>query len=332
VLGVDDDRAYAIQQTHVTGAIAGTVQTLLAIGMRTGDIVWQLPLAINSRVATGSFSSAGFGVVVIDGAEGTAIAAVEPSTGEIRWSVPASVDEAPLIVSDEVVVVRATSLPEGWTPTGPGVAASFRGLDATSGAELWHIAYVTDDAGGGLDGGVAAGDRVMLQPGGVALDAATGVELWRVAEPLGDASFGPATDDVVIAGGQDDPTTAIDLASGEVLWTQPGSPPYDDVWAMGDGGVFVVDTQAAELVAYDLTDGSQRWRQAIDPERSSLPWHVAGDSLFSMWTNLDVLATTDGSPRWSTDYPVADFPRMTGVGANDETAIVAFSYEASGGD
>jgi hypothetical protein len=146
-------------------------------------------------------------------------------------------------------------------------------------------------------------------------------------------------DGIRIEGGQDEPTTAFDEKSDEQLWTQPGSPPYDDVWAIGDGAVFVVDGNLSagggRIVAYELDSGEMRWeRSEIDPYGAEVgwPWHVDGDELFTIWSNLAVLSTTDGSTRWGTDYPVAELPRMTGVRANDDSVFVAFSSQASGGD
>jgi hypothetical protein len=51
------------------------------------------------------------------------------------------------------------------------------------------------------------------------------------------------------------------------LWTQPGSPPYDDVWAIGDGAVFVVDGNLSagggRIVAYELDSGEMRWERSV---------------------------------------------------------------------
>ena len=51
-----------------------------------------------------------------------------------------------------------------------------------------------------------------------------------------------------------------------------------------------------------------------------------------MWTNVALIATDDGSTIWRTDYPEAQFPRMTGLASNDHSVFVAFSAVPSGGD
>jgi hypothetical protein len=154
-------------------------------------------------------------------------------------------------------------------------------------------------------------------------------------------STGPYEGTVVgtirVTGGQDDPTTAVDNATGRVLWTQPGSPPYDDVWAIGDDAVFVIDRNgpsAPRLVAYELTSGKTRWQlDKVDPYGTiGWPWYVEGDLVFTIWSNLAVFSTRDGKTMWQTYYPKVQFPRMTGVRANSTLVFVAFSSNPSGGD
>ena len=191
--------------------------------------------------------------------------------------------------------------------------------------------------------------EVFVPDGGaqelVAYDAATGEELpnggpaeSRPTLPINTgATPRVLVDGIRIEGGQDDPTSAIDATTGDVLWTKPGSPAYDDVWAVGDGAVYVINHQAASpgfsgpIVAYELTTGEVRW--TIEADTTDVqPWHVAGGVLLAIWTNLAVISTGDGSTIWRTQYPSVEFPRMTGVRANSDTVFVAFSSVASGGD
>ena len=180
----------------------------------------------------------------------------------------------------------------------------------------------------------------------VAYDPADGTQLQSSDPPatpttvLGQTPDGRSSvevDGIRIEGGQDDPTTAVD-ATGQDLWTQPGSPAYDNLWAIGDDAVYVVDQsdpRGQRLVAYELQTGDSRWERApIDPYGAEVgwPWHVRGEVLFTIWSNLALLSTADGSTIWRTDYPVVEFPRMTGVRANDDSVFVAFSSTPSGGD
>ena len=150
---------------------------------------------------------------------------------------------------------------------------------------------------------------------------------------------GFVVDGVRIEGGQDVSTRAFDDASGELMWEQPGSWVYGDVSAVGDGAVFALE-RGARLVGYELDTGDVRWETpVVDPySTSSWPWHVAGQRLFTLWFNAQVLSTIDGSLLWRTDYPTPTGPgdptplRMSGVRANDRTVFVAFSPASSGGD
>jgi hypothetical protein len=54
------------------------------------------------------------------------------------------------------------------------------------------------------------------------------------------------------------------------------------------------------------------------------PWQVSGASLLSIWNDLEVAETTDGTRRWLADLPGSQPRRLTGVGASDDTVVAAF--------
>ena len=96
-------------------------------------------------------------------------------------------------------------------------------------------------------------------------------------------------------------------------------------------------TDRTDLIAYDLTTGNERWRRANVPQNYLWPWHVADDTLFSMWWNLEARSTSDGTLKWSTDYPTGDLPtgptpRMISIATNSTLAIVTFYQGMLGGD
>jgi outer membrane protein assembly factor BamB len=228
------------------------------------------------------------------------VAAYDLVTGDRRWATCSS--DAPLrrdiaAATDEAVWVTVTG----------------------QGGERTLVAYGADD-GSELAGGGPAEGRPSVP-----------------AMPTG-PSPGPVVDGVRIEGGQDDPTSAFDAASGRPLWSNnPGSPVYDDVWAVGDGAVYVVDRggQVPRLIAYDLRSGDARWERDLEPIAAGYgpwPWHVSDEVLFTIWTNLALISTDDGSTIWRTDYPDGEFPRMSGVAVNDDTVFIAFSSVRSGGD
>jgi PQQ-like domain len=228
-----------------------------------------------------------------------AVAAYELATGVFKWAACASagVRRGVLQASDDAVYVEVVE-----PNTGDQQLVAYDAADGT----------VLPD-GGPAGGRPTLPDRTVYLP-----------------------SAGVVVDGVRVQGGQDDPTTAVDDATGDVLWTHPGSPAYDDVWAVGDGAVYVINRQStdgsARLVAYELRSGAVRWEIESDPTDVVWPWHVDGDSLFAIRTNLALISTDDGSTVWRTQYPVVPFPRMTGVQANSDTVFVAFSSIPSGGD
>jgi outer membrane protein assembly factor BamB len=272
-------------------------------------------------------------VVGVQDAEGRGVVGLDPASGDVLWR-QAIDDSAPVAITDSAVVLRSPDPPPGWTPptTDPSGStfAFFSALDRATGEPAWNAEIVAprdDDAA--FFGATVDADTVVLLPGPVALDATTGEELWRSDAELGDSVPGAIADGIVVWGGQDDPTLALDEATGWLTWTMPGSPAYDDVWAVGDGAVYVVEASSADVVAYELDDGSERWRQPFDGSRNSWPYHAAGGIVFAMWSNLDARSTADGSLLWSTNYPLVDEPRMTGIASDDTGVFVALSSVAS---
>jgi hypothetical protein len=155
---------------------------------------------------------------------------------------------------------------------------------------------------------------------------------WRRSAPPGTAS-------VQVRGGQDDALVGIDTSTGAAVWRAVGFPPYDDVWAGDDEAVYVRSWDptgakpGSSIVAYLIESGEPRWRIDAPPELGE-PWHVADGRLFSMWFDLNVIDTRDGSVSWHTSYgqPETGFPRMFGAVTNDDTVFVSFTSTASGGD
>jgi outer membrane protein assembly factor BamB len=337
VSGATEDLVYVVERVGEPNAENVVVPRLVAVGAGDGAPRWQLELAnVDPPVAAGPVIAGNVLVATVQDTEGRAVVGLDPASGAMRWRQQVTVDAVALAATESVVVVISASPPPGWVPPDPNSPVGFfyfyGALDRASGAPLWSgvVVDVVTDYTGGVYRASVAGDTVIVPPGPVAIDSRTGGELWEATGDLGDGALGPAADGVVVWGGQDDPTSALDAATGVTRWTAPGSPPFDDVWAVGDGAVYVVDSSSGELVAYELTDGTVRWRQAFDGERYSWPWHVAGQSLFTMWTNLDVLSTVDGTPQWATNYPTTDLPRMSGAATNTTTVAVAFTTEPAG--
>jgi hypothetical protein len=221
--------------------------------------------------------------------------------------------------------------------------------DLRSGEYRWHrcgtgvwyaLRAVADDTVYVSD--IEAASQVV-----VALDAATGdergsVTMTQLSDELpGDAALPMATPPELaglrLAGGQDDPLVVWDSATGERLWSVKDFLAYDDVWAVGDGAVYMAHVDPADMTrsnwtvrSYDLRTGDVLWE--ADPGAESYPWWVADGRVFSIWTDITVFSAATGEVLWATDYDTADFPGMRGVLANDDTVFVTFASHWGGGD
>ena len=103
---------------------------------------------------------------------------------------------------------------------------------------------------------------------------------------------------------------ALDTKTGDRLWTYPATLVYDDVWAISDGAVYLAGRDGTTAV--DVRTGDVRWvTPTVDPPDRPWPWHATDGRVFTIWNNLVVMSTDDGSVLWRTEYPVVEFPRMT---------------------
>ena len=210
-----------------------------------------------------------------------------------------------------------------------------RGYDRATGAPMWstEVERSLDDEG--LISAAVAGDTVVFMPGPQSLDASTGQMGWPPSDETADLPIGAIAGGVVLLGTLDQPTTALDLADGAERWTQPGSAAYAGDFAVDDHAVYVTDR--TDLIAYDLATGAEQWRRPNVAEDYSWPWHVAGDTLFTMWWNVEARSTSDGSVVWETHYPNGDAPtgptpRLVSIATNTNSAIVTFYVGTLGGD
>ena len=104
---------------------------------------------------------------------------------------------------------------------------------------------------------------------------------------------------------------------------------------MDAGGLYLVERDAGEIVAYDLATGIERWRQP-QGEGYVWPWLAGGDTVFTMWWNLESRAADTGEVRWHTDYEIGSSPtdgqRMVSATMNDARFFVSFASGHLGGD
>jgi outer membrane protein assembly factor BamB len=138
----------------------------------------------------------------------------------------------------------------------------------------------------------------------------------------------PASDGArVYAGGFDGKVAALDIATGDEIWSQDTELPL----AAGPGygaGILVFGTSDGDLLALDAATGEQRWRVAVGSEVLASPAVGQNVVVFrSVDGRLRGAATTDGATLWTveTSAPTLTLrgntaPRVAGV-----TAVCGFS-------
>ena len=319
---------------------------LVAMNVADGSVLWRYAPSEWMTIPPGAFLAGGVIVVGVLAEQGTEVVGLDAETGAERWRRPVEQASQLVAVSGRVAIVEnllppaepstiITADDRGRFPR-PMLTTRLTGYDRATGEVAW-TSEVTRPGDLGDSNGAAAGDDtvVIALPAVVAVDDTTGEQLWTATADLGDAAVGHIADDVVVMGGQDDDTVALSLATGDKLWAKPGSPPYDDVWAVADGAVYVIDD--GELVAYALADGRERWRTPVDPDSYTWPWIAVDDSVYTMWWNLDARDNTDGSIRWTTDHPtgaspIGEAPRMVSIAAAGTSLLVTYSSGRLDGD
>jgi outer membrane protein assembly factor BamB len=323
VAGVGDGAVYLTVS-------AGNTSRLVAVDTVDGRDRWAV------RLTTGRADARPGSVVAgIDDGGRPVVASLDPASGAVRWSAPAGAGYPPFVATDDVVIVfEGPVLGGAVDPVSPPSVTAVA-LDRGSGVERWSAPIGVNVMVGVVgDALIASGDT--FGPNGmtdqrVVVDLATGAE--RARWPGGHRDTGAIVgggDGIYVVGGQDDTTRGFDLVTGEQRWERPGRLVYDDVAALGDGGIYTVEDRGA-VVAYALATGATRWSLSATSD-VRWPWNTGDGVVFALWTNLTVLSTDTGSVVWETTYPLDGFPRMTGVGWDEATVFVAFSCVPSGGD
>jgi outer membrane protein assembly factor BamB len=183
-------------------------------------------------------------------------------------------------------------------------------LDAHSGREVWHVADI---------GGVpAVGDGVVIvrsgsadQSGGdlIALDATSGAELWRHAQTQ-DAGWTPVIDQgVVYIPALPSAMQALDLNSGETIWSTelPGavtkSASLSDamvIFGNTDGNLYALSRDDGQIIWTASLTGGVIGVPAIDSGRIYVSVREGGDP------GLHALDLPSGKELWSNSGSGAD--------------------------
>lgn len=245
-----------------------------ALGWRFGYGGWRTDLDYPQSPATLADGALVVGIGSAEGAPpGGRVVAVDAGDGTVRWSAPVetSVWGAPA-VSDGAVYAAARD--DGGND--PTVRGTVHALSLETGESLWTHRLGASPRFDPVDAPVADGERVYVPTGTgplVALDAATGEEVWRLDPPRGIQASPALSDGVLFVGGLDGTFRALDAGTGAPIWTADAATFYGGPTVGGDG-VYAVDSSGT-LLSW-TTDGSERWRTALDPPVHGSPVPVGG--------------------------------------------------------
>lgn len=212
---------------------------------RAGDLVITAPMPARDRVL----------VLAADG-DDMVLLAFDAATGGLRWRSVESRRLLPDPVWDPAAEVV-------YVLDAPG---RLRALDATSGEVRWDLPSEPPDGGAAQVGLTAAqlvarGLTVIRERGLEVVEQATGEVRWRYAPDgrwLSWATYVPDAG-IVLTGGLLESVAALDASTGALRWTIPVAggaflPP-----AVGNGLATIV--AGSELLAVQIADGVERWRQ-----------------------------------------------------------------------
>lgn len=262
----------------IVGDLDGNVT---AIDVASRATAWTVSLAesISSSPAVAD------GTVYVNAED--VVYALDPATGETRWSFENGGDGGYTVESSPAVVdgvVYTTSISSDADD-------SLWALDAATGEELWS--YGPDVPG--LTSPVVRNDVVYAGGDGglVAVDALTGDELW--ASPVGRIMSSPAaTDEIVVAQTTGD-MVAVDPATGAELWRSRTGGGWatpmaeDDVVYAGSNGV-------AAFHSIHLVDAATGEQLALVPGFGSVnaPVVITGGVMFAPTSDGVVALGTPG--------------------------------------
>jgi hypothetical protein len=352
------DPSAAGRLTDLIAVDARSGQELWRVPVARQQLGWPLGPFAGSEVVVVAVDDDGGAIVGLDATSGDTIwrvAEADLGAAEASVGAPGSV-VAPLANTDEVAVLSAPSGLVGldrasgallWSSdvflldeSGVGVA---RGPAAVDGSTVMIPAASEVVTGAAIDGGVIVsgpdlppGDTVTIPMGPsalVAVDASTGATLWqgpRLDHPAAADGYvvGYVHSGMGSASGPNYQVVVVDTATGEQLWSKPGRESYGDLWAIGDGAVFVNDIgddSLPDVVGYELESGDERWRRPTGESLPSDPQQVVEDGAVVLWNDLAMLSTADGTTRWTIPASVSPETPMSSTGHNAASIFVSFN-------
>ncbi|HEY7627966.1 MAG TPA: PQQ-binding-like beta-propeller repeat protein [Ilumatobacteraceae bacterium] len=316
------DIAY-VESTTADSTNIGNPLELIAVDAHTGTELWRVAHTWSQlQWPLGSFTGAGIIVLPVKAESGDTLVGLDAGTGEVRWQIAADdnpTGAVPVANTDHIVVVAGS------------FGAGVRGLDRTTGAQMWVTdLQVVDESGVMTFRGATAvdGDLVVVPTGAtmVALDANTGDTRWegpRLDHPV--AAHGYVIGGVPGRGSPrpDSQSRVLNATTGDEVITLDGYQSYGELWAISPDVVFLSDigdgSSPANNVAYELPTGTERWRQ---PPTFGEPQQVVDGNVIVRWrTSVAMLSGTDGSTLWTLASPAES---TGGIGNVDVAGAIVF--------
>lgn len=272
------------------------------------------------EASPGSFA----GVAVVNGTVYTAtneLTAMDVTDGTDRWTFTPSIPNpetgtqsnafariaSPTVV-DGVVYI---SVSFGIQDANEYYHTALIAVDGATGTQRWRIDSSTPSfsAVAAADGTLFVAGPDLTGDGGehvYALNPADGTVRWR--QPGGGVP--PVADGRVFIT-EESGVTALDAATGEIVWT--ALPQVKNLFTelVSNGTLFVAEgtPPGATLIALDAATGTEQWRTAYDPTSSSYPSIGTADDervyvqMETMDADVIALDRTDGSERWKATIP-----------------------------
>ncbi|MEG1453750.1 PQQ-binding-like beta-propeller repeat protein, partial [Brevundimonas sp.] len=174
---------------------------------------------------------------------------------------------------------------------------------------------------------VAADGRIFVMDGEAAVsavDAASGSVIWKKTVGIGERDAGRRRFGISLGGGSSGggfgggvavadnkvfvasgyrSVTALNAATGEVVWTHETELPIHNAPTVSGGRVYVIDVDN-QLIALDMATGTQSWtyRGITEPARimRATSVTVSGDTVVAPFSSGQVVAlrATNGQPVW----------------------------------
>ena len=309
---------WAVMTPETSGGLAADDQhfyvgapfahVLIAIDRTTHKIAWRAPTDPNGlRYLDGNIVVAGGTVIMGD----TDLFGFTPGSGVLKWRYQPRIGYNPGtygIATDGELVFAGSGSGDVYAVAGE------------SGVERWHT-RVSDDPESSMFDPLVDGNTVYVpykifsktpvRGGLVALDAATGAVKWNRAlgslRPdygSGSSFQAQVTSDLVLVSNYDGRIVALRKSDGVVQWADGR---LSELQAYNDarpivvvGGVVVAGSDTGFLVAYDVRDGTQRWK--TQTRRGTVESvHSDGQRIYAtdLTGGLTCVDVTTGSLLWT---------------------------------